>query len=74
MISGGDGLLIWTAIRLCVDAIMDGDVSTGSKVAVTIAVSWLGWYTWKFLIFPLVYRDASRELPHFIPCKQPLAD
>ncbi|OAF98770.1 cytochrome P450 [Paraphaeosphaeria sporulosa] len=34
-----------------------------------VAAGWLGWYTWKFFISPLLYRDEPKELPYLIPCK-----
>ncbi|KAF2712344.1 cytochrome P450 [Pleomassaria siparia CBS 279.74] len=36
-------------------------------MAVAVAPGWLSWYTWKFFLSPLVYRDEPRELPYLIP-------
>ncbi|KAF2682031.1 cytochrome P450, partial [Lentithecium fluviatile CBS 122367] len=40
---------------------------SGLQAAVAVAASWVTWYTWKFFLSPLVYRDEPKELPYVIP-------
>jgi hypothetical protein len=43
----------------------------GLQAAVTIAVSWLSWYIWKFVLKPKLYPNEPRELQYLIPSKVP---
>jgi hypothetical protein len=40
------------------------------QAIVAAAIGWLTWYTYKFVLSPMLYRDEPRELPYLIPCKQ----
>lgn len=46
---------------------------SGLQTAVAVAASWVTWYTWKFFLSPLVYRDEPKELPYALPCKATVA-
>jgi hypothetical protein len=56
---------------MAIMAVLAGDNSNTVLQAIAAAViGWLTWYTCKFVLYPVVYRDEPRELPYLIPCKR----
>ena len=43
-------------------------LSLGTLAALGVVVTYLGWYLWRFTIFPSLYPDEPKPYPYLIPC------